>query len=87
MDDRDFERASFSATIAFGILALAALVGASALRGDLGALVLALLACGASYAAQLLATHRRDVVAWGLTIVAALLWAAGLAVLAVSGAT
>jgi hypothetical protein len=56
MEEQTFLRLSFEATIRYGLLALGGAVVAAMVYGNRAAIVLALLACGAAYLAQLCAT-------------------------------
>lgn len=79
MDEQDL---SFAATIAYGWLALAAMVLASLWLGGGVATVYALLACAAAYVAQAIYTlasaGRPLQVAAGLQVASCLLWLAAL---------
>lgn len=56
MKDETFLSLSFAATIAYGLLALAGLLAAALVLGSQSAVVFALLAVGAAYLSQSLAT-------------------------------
>lgn len=68
---------SFAATILFGLLALLALFVAGLALGNHAIVACALLACGAAYLSQLLATFRKDALALVLQFVALALWLGG----------
>lgn len=57
MEDKTFLTLSFAATIAYGLLALAALLVAGLVLGSTPSVVCALLAIGAAYLAQSFATN------------------------------
>lgn len=86
-DDATFTRDSFFATIAFSVLVLLALFLAALWWGDGAAMTFALLAMGAAYVSQSLATNARAVPvlmlpALGMQLASALLWVIGFLLLA-----
>jgi hypothetical protein len=57
MNDDDFQRLSFAATIAYGLLAAFGLILSGLWLGSVGAAVAGLVCAGAAYVSQLLASH------------------------------